>query len=92
LKGISPPGTRVVFDISAVAVAAGVVAKMSSKLNIYPLSSSAFRHRNEIMASIFNTLIHHARDCVASLQKDLPVEMDAICILRIQLEYLVTAN
>jgi reactive intermediate/imine deaminase len=74
--------TQVFENLKAVAEAAGGSLADISKLNIFLTDLSHFALVNEVMANYFNEP-YPARAAVgvASLPKDVPVEMDAIMVL-----------
>jgi reactive intermediate/imine deaminase len=74
--------TQVFENLKAVAEAAGGSLADISKLNIFLTDLSHFALVNEVMAKYFNEP-YPARAAVgvASLPKDVPVEMDAIMVL-----------
>ena len=74
--------TQVFENLKAVAEAAGGSLADISKLNIFLTDLSHFALVNEVMAGYFNEP-YPARAAVgvASLPKDVPVEMDAIMVL-----------
>jgi len=80
IEGDFATQVRRVFDnLSAVAVAAGGSLQDVVKLNIYLTDLAHFGTVNEIMAEYFQQPYpSRAAIGVASLPKDVPVEMDAI--------------
>jgi reactive intermediate/imine deaminase len=74
--------TQVFENLKAVAEAAGGSLADISKLNIFLTDLSHFALVNEVMAGYFNEP-YPARAAVgvASLPKDVPVEMDAIMVI-----------
>jgi len=80
IEGDFSAQVRQVFDnLTAVAIAAGGTLQDVVKLNIYLTDLSYFGTVNEIMAEYFQQP-YPARAAVgvASLPKDVPVEMDAV--------------